>query len=139
MARKSRSRARSRTNPAQFVIIGLLVVAVLVGSYLFIGRAQDPFAGVTPLDVSDFMENANSLRGNEYQMRCRIDERLDNWSSSEGRFFAVLAIEGDNEGPLPLIIPPEFNQFNIQRGQEYRTRVKVGDNGVLVLQELMRE
>lgn len=139
MARRTRKRTRSSGNPLQYLIIGVVIAAVVAGAYLFVGRAQDPFAGVTHLDVNDFMENANSLRGNSYQLRCRIDERLDNWTSREGRFFAVLAVDGNNEGPLPLIIPPEFNHVNIQRGQEYRAKVIVGDNGVLILQELDRQ
>lgn len=136
---RSRSRSRSQGNPVQLIVIALVVIAILLGGWFLVGRAQDPFAGLTPLDVDDFMENANALRGNSYQIRCRIDERLDNWTSREGRFFAVLAVDGNNEGPLPLIIPPEFNHENIQRGQEYRARVIVGDNGVLILQELDRQ
>ena len=32
---------------------------------------------------------------------------------------------------IPLLIPPEFNQVNIQKGQKFYFQVEVGDKGLL--------
>ena len=39
-------------------------------------------------------------------------------------------VEGGND-VVPLLVPPEFNQINIQKGQKFYFQVEVGDKGLL--------
>lgn len=135
MARHRKSKKKS----GPLLVLLLAVFGAGVGGSLLFKRSNDPFATVTPLGVFDFLENGNSLRGNTYKIQGSIDERLDEWSTSEGRLFSVLVdrdgIEGGEQEALPVHFPENFNGRNIQRDQEYNLKIEIGQGGLLVARE----
>lgn len=138
MARRANSKI-----PPLWILLTLvaLVLAVVIGLVLQ-NSGGDPYRTVPELDLGDYLNNANSLRGNVYKVKGQITQSLG-YSKSKGRLFSV---EVDTEGPrnannggsnssgrdvLPILVPPELNYLNLQKGQHYTFRLEVGDVGIL--------
>ena len=135
-------RAKSTFKPAHLIgsIVAVLVVAF--AGYKLLnsgGGSSGGFVGVTDLSIREYMENSNALGSNTYRIEGTIDERLDNWRSSEGRLFSVLVEDSDEMAPLPVLVPPKFNSTNIQRGQRFRFKVEVqSGSGILQVMDLSK-
>jgi hypothetical protein len=110
-----------------------LVIAALGGGYFLFGRAGDPYRGLTPLPVADYLQNSNSLRGNVYKLDATIAQLLQ-WSSNTGRLFSV-EVNGD---VLPVLVPSQFNSVNIEKGQHFFFKIEVSDHGVLRAQDVKK-
>jgi hypothetical protein len=108
------------------LMVVVLVLAALAGGYFLFGRASDPYRTLTPLPIQDYLQNSNSLRGNVYKLDATIGQSLQ-WSPTVGRLFSVET----NGEVLPVLVPPQFNSVNIERGQKFFFKVEVGDHGIL--------
>jgi hypothetical protein len=127
---------KSRKSPASPLLIGgmlFALVAVLAVAAFLSGKAE-PFRTVPPLDVAVYMENANSLRGNTYQLRGEVLNSLA-FSPTSGR---LISVSTEDNRVLPLIIPAKFNQTNIQRGQRLVFLLEVDSRGILQVSELSK-
>ncbi len=81
-------RANSKTRPLWIVLtLGALVLAIAVGALLQ-NTGGDPFRTVPELDLGDYLNNANSLRGNVYKVKGQIMQSLG-YSRAKGRLFSV--------------------------------------------------
>lgn len=125
-------RASSPAHPLWLLLAAFLVVAAVAGGF-FIHSHSDPFRTVTVLPVKDYLDNSNSLRGNIYKLDATISKSID-WSANSGRLFAV---ESGGE-VLAVLVPPQFNQINIERGQRYIFKLEVAEKGVLRVQEVRK-
>ncbi len=126
-------RASSSAHPAWMMLAALLVLAALGGGYVLFGKASDPYRTLTPLPVPDYLQNSNSLRGNVYKLEATVSESLQ-WSPTIGRLFSV---EAGGE-MLPVLVPPQFNSVNIERGQRFFFKLEVGDHGILLVQDVKK-
>ena len=126
-------RASSSAHPVWTLIAAALVLAALAGGYLIFGKASDPYRTMTALPVADYLENSNSLRGNVYKLDGTVSKSLE-FSPANGRLFSV------EVGPdlLPILVPPQFNSVNIERGQRFFFKIEVGDKGVLKAQDVKK-
>jgi len=119
----------------------VLLVAAFIG-YKLLSRGSGSsggYIGVSDLNIREYLLNSNALGSNTYRIEGIIDGRLDNWPSSKGRLFSVLVQDGDDEAPLPVLVPSKFNGTNIQRGQRYRFKVEVqAGTGILQVQDLSK-
>ena len=120
-------RASSSANPVWIVIIVVFLAASLGGGYYLYNTVSDPYRTLNQLDTQSYLQNSNSLRGNTYKVSGTIENQLS-WSPI-GRLFSV-DVE-DSSDVLPILVPPEFNQINIQKGQKFYFQVEVGDKGLL--------
>jgi hypothetical protein len=128
-------RAQSGIKPLHLVALLALLAAVLGVGYKLFTRSADPLTGLTPLALEEFLESSTALSGNVYRMEGTIDDRLDNWKSSEGRLFSVQVSEGG--GMVPVWIPANV-EANIQRGQRYVFKVRVSETGIPEVIELLK-
>ena len=87
------------------------------------------------MDVAAYLDNANSLRGNVYKVSGTVDAALA-WSPADGRLFSVVADGGTDM--LPLLVPPEFNHINVQKGQRFSFKIEVGDKGILKAEDMRK-
>ena len=126
---------RASSSPSPALILGAIVVlgVVLAGGYFVYQRVSDPYRTLAPLDVTVYLDNANSLRGNTYKISATIANQLA-WSSTAGRLYSV-DVE-DRGDLLPILIPAQFNGMNIQKGQRYLLKITVGDKGILQAQDV---
>ena len=131
-------RASSSLHPG--ILIGIaaaVVVAIIGGKSLISKKKQAGFAGVNPLSIEDFLENGNSLRGSEYALEGKIDEKL-RWTSDRGQIVSLRVKTGGGEELIGIEIPPKFNNLNIEREQRYAMRIKVRQGGIPVATDITR-
>lgn len=126
-------RASSSAHPIWMLIAAVLVIAALAGGYFLFGKANDPYRTLSPLPVQDYLQNSNSLRGNVYKIDGTVSQALQ-WSATAGRLFSV-DVNGD---VLPILVPPQFNSVNIERGQRFYFKIEVGDRGILKAQDVKK-
>lgn len=117
----------------------VLVALLAVGGYWIFsqGGKEGSLRTVEELDPALYYNNANSLRGNTYRIDAEIDSALGN-SPGKGRLFSVTlknAAKGGAPVILPVLVPPALGSLTIQKGQHYLMKVKVGDNGLLGVEE----
>ena len=130
-------RASYQAKPLWFFAVSILIVmAAAAGNYLF-QQVKDPYRTVQELGVSSYMDNANSLRGNVYKIEGVVQNSLA-WSPAKGRLFSVEVGESRDAGFVPVLVPSELNHLNIQKGQRFRMKVEVIENGVLKVLDLQK-
>lgn len=129
MARRKKSSVR----PVWLVAAAVLVLVAFFGSRFFLSSGSDPFRTVSVLDVPAYLDNANSLRGNVYKIEGEVSNSLA-WSPTAGRLIAV-EVEDDI---IPVLVTPEFNVINIQKGQKFIFVLEVDENGVLKTRNLSK-
>src|SRR5690348_6742343 len=128
-------RASSNVHPWWIAGIVVLVIAAMAGGWALYKNVSDPYRTLTPLDVSAYLDNANSLRGNVYKLNAVVDTQLA-WAPMTGRLYSV-EVNGRND-ILPVLIPATFNSMNIQKGQHYFFKIEVGDKGVLQVKDVRK-
>ncbi|NDH85695.1 hypothetical protein EBY67_01375, partial [bacterium] len=134
MARRAHPTTPSK--PLFFLVLGFLAFAG-VGAYFF-QKDANPYRTVEKLIPSDYYENANSLRGNVYQIEGTILNSLA-WNPEKGRLFSIRVTTGDSKNwPLPILIPSNLRQINIQKNQSYRAKVRINDSGILLVEEVQK-
>lgn len=133
-------RAQSSIRPSH--LLGLVAILAVIGGggFALLHRTTDPLTGVTSLETDEFLENATALSGNVYKLEGVVDDRLDQgWKqSADGRLFSVQVSDGSGNSFVPLWVPPNYQGTNIQRGQRYTFKVRVMENGVLEVLELLK-
>ena len=115
--------------------VALLVLAAMAGGWMLYRTVSDPYRTLTPLDVSAYLNNANSLRGNVYKLEVVVDTQLA-WAPSRGRLYSVETAE--HSEVLPVMIPAAFNAVNLQKGQRYFLRLEVAEKGILRVQDIRK-
>lgn len=134
-------RAKSSFKPTHLISVFALVGVLAYGGYSLMRRSGSDgnFAGTSDLDVQEYLENSNALSGNTYRIEGIVEERLDNWRSSQGRLFSVLVESGNNTSPVPVLVPAKFSGTNIQRGQRFKFKVTVqAESGLLEVVEVSK-
>jgi len=128
-------RAKSNVGLVTILAIIILLVVGIAGATFFLRGTSAAFANSEQLDVRTYMENANSLRGNVYRIDAEIRNALA-WSPSDGRLFSVGLDK--NRDVVAVLIPPEFNQINFEKGQKFVILVEVTDSGLLKAKDLTK-
>lgn len=130
-------RASSGINTGVIIGVAAFVVIAIVAGYFLLGKKSSKFGDVPRLRLDEFLESANSLRGNEYLIQGRVDEKL-RWTPSRGQVVSVRVEENDRTEIVPVEIPPEFNDLNIEREQRFTFRVRVRQGGIPVVTGIER-
>lgn len=123
-------------------ILGFIVVAAL----LFRLIAGDMFGGsesgsggasskATALNLVTYRDNGNSLRGNIYRVEGRVEETL-RWTPDRGRLISFEANDATLSIPVPVLVPEDFSNVNIERGSELNLVVRVDRDGTLVAESI---
>lgn len=128
-------RSRSSLNPL-WIISGIAIAVLFFagGGYL-LNQTSDPFRTAAPLEVSAYLENSNSLRGNTYRVKGEVLNVLG-YSATEGRLISV-GVEANNE-VIPMLVPSSLDKVNIQKGQKFLFLIDVTDRGILRAKELTK-
>lgn len=130
-------RASSRIHPGMIIgAVAGIVVAVFAGKAM-LGGKRTAFADTSPLDIEEVLENANSLRGNQYAVEGQIDQKLQ-WTSDRGQLVSVKVDSAGGDKFIGIEIPAKFNRLNIDVRQKYRFRVKFRDGGIAVADGIER-
>lgn len=122
-------RASSSLNTA--AIIGIVaVVAILVGAgALMLKKKGVTYNDVALLRMEEAVQNANSLRGNEYRVEGKIESR---WIRDSGEGLSLIVEESGRTERLFIMIPTDVEHPNIERDQHYAFKIKFGEGGVAI-------
>ena len=128
-------RASSSLNST--AIIGIVVViAILVGvGALTLKKKGKTFNDVAPLQVEEALQNANSLRGNEYRVEGKVESR---WVRDSGEGLSLQVEEDGRTEYFFIMIPPDVKHVNIEREQRYAFKIRFGEGGVAVATAIER-
>lgn len=124
-------RKKSSIQPLWLFAAAGLILLAFFGSRFFLSAGSDPYRTIAALDIPAYLENANSLRGNVYKAEGEVSNSLA-WSPTSGRLIAV-DVEKET---IPVLVTPEFNAINIQKGQKFRFVLEVDPKGVLKTKKL---
>jgi len=126
-------RASSGPNYTAIIGIAAFVIVAFIGAKFLMKDSKQKIKGATPLSISEFLENGNSLRGNEYLVEGTVDQR---WPRDNGQLVSLLV--NDSEDLIGIEIPSTFNNLNIERSQKYAIKVKFREGGVPVATQIER-
>ena len=126
---------RASSSSPNFKVIGAsaAVLVLLAGAYLMFGGSQDPYRTTSPFPVKDYLENANSLRGNTYRLEAQVDKTLEVAPDSS----RLLSVESAGD-MIPLLVPSKLNGLNIERGQKLHFKVQINEKGLVVASDIRR-
>jgi len=126
---------RASSSSPNFKVLGgaAAVLGILIAGYMVFSGNQDPYRTTSPFPVKDYLENANSLRGNTYRLEALVDKTLE-VAPDSGRLFSV-EIGGEM---LPLFVPAKLNGINIERGQKFHFRVQINEKGLIVASDIRK-
>lgn len=130
-------RASSSPHPLWWLLGLVALVAVAAGGHFLFRGMDDPYRTIPALEVSAYLDNANSLRGNVYKVTGTVRNSLA-WSATQGRMISLETDTADGAGVLPVLIPPSFNAINVQKGQQFQLQVEVGAKGILTVKDLQK-
>ena len=130
-------RASSSIHPFWILVVAILIVCAVMGGILLLNKINDPYRVIASLDVSLYLENANSLRGNTYKIKGTILNSLA-WSPEAGRLFSIEVESRGGSDILPILVPIQFNHVNIQKGQKFFLKIEVDDKGILKTRDLQK-
>lgn len=130
-----------------FLVVGGLVIKFALASLLgdsstvgtrSVGGGSAP-STAPELRVREYLESANGLRGNFYKVSGKVEEMLK-WSDTEGRLVSLEVTDTTGEeSPVPVLVPIEFNNTNITRGEPMTFIVQVDRNGLLRAAKILQE
>jgi hypothetical protein len=121
-----------------FVVIAALLFKLIAGG-LFEGgdkpSAKRSTGNATLLSLETYRSNGNSLRGNVYRVEGKVEETL-RWTADRGRLISFEANDATGTMPVPILVPEDFSNINIERGSEMAMVVRVDRDGTLVAEAI---
>ena len=131
MARRARS-----TPPVGLLVAALAVLILLIaaGGY-FLGATGAPYRTAPEFPVEEYLATSSSLRGNTYRLSGAVLNSIA-WSPESGRLISVEPTGSDS--PIPVVVPAELGEANIQKGQRFHFLVEVREKGILYAKDLTK-
>lgn len=114
--------------------LGALILLIAVGGY-FLGSSRTPFRTAPEFPVEEYLTTSSTLRGNTYRLEGAVLNAIA-WSPADGRLISVQPT--GSESPIPVVLPPDLAETNVQRGQRFHFLVEVRESGVLYARELSK-
>lgn len=127
-------RASSNQHPGVWIACAIAIAGAAYFGKSMLGKQTKTINGGTPLNMADVLENANSMRGNEYVVNGTIDSKLRVGANSQ---VISLKVEGSGEY-LPIEVPADFTKLNLEVQQSYSIKVKFRQGGVAVATDMKR-
>lgn len=123
-----------------FVVIAALLFKLIAGGLFGDGggkktSARKASGNAAPLSLVTYRDNGNSLRGNVYRVEGKVEETL-RWTPDRGRLISFEASDATETMPVPVLVPEDFSNINIERGTELGLVVRVDRDGTLVAEAI---
>jgi len=122
-----------------FVVIAALLFKLIAGDLVpgssGGGGGKRSVGSAATLDLETYRDNANSLRGNLYRVEGKVEETL-RWTEDRGRLISLEARDNSLSVPVPVLVPENFRNVNIERGSELTMAVRVDRDGTLVAESI---
>lgn len=121
-------RASSGVN-LQAVLIGIGILALLLGAGYFVLNQKSSGFDDPVLDIEQALANSRSLSGNRYQASGKLVER---YIETNGQIVMLEMGEKSNPKHLPILIPEEFRGGNLNLQADYTFQIEFNTKGVAV-------
>lgn len=121
-----------------FVVVAALLFKLIAGGILGGGDSKSTKRSsgkASPLNLMTYRDNGNSLRGNVYHVEGKVEETL-RWTPDRGRLISFEAHDATEVLPVPVLVPDEFGNINIERGTELGMVVRVDRDGTLIAESI---
>lgn len=125
MARRTRKKQSSSSNPLAIIIGALCVLGLLAGGYFILTREKS--ASASELNAETYTNSPESVRGSTFAVKAEVIKKL---YYEEGVTQVVHVIYNDE--PIPIEIPASVEGPNINTQQEYTFIVKAKNDAWLV-------
>jgi hypothetical protein len=121
---------RARSVPKTgWLLAGLAAVLLLIaGGGYFLGSGRSPYRTAPEFPVGEYLSNSGTLRGNSYRVEGTVLNSIA-WSPENGRLISVQTAGSDS--PVPVVLPVDLPDANVQKGQRFHFLVEVRENGIL--------
>jgi len=114
-----------------FAVAAFLVFKIVAGGSM---GGSSVSANASELNVHQYLENATSLRGNNYRIEGAVSELLR--ATDDGRLISFEVAGAGGAAPVPVFVPREQRQINIERGSNFTIFVKVERGGLLIAESI---
>jgi len=121
-----------------FVVIAALLFKLIAGGLFGDGggkTSKKSSGNASPLSLVTYRDNGNSLRGNVYRVEGKVEETL-RWTPDRGRLISLEARDLTETMPVPVLVPEDFSNINIERGTEMGMVVRVDRDGTLIAESI---
>jgi hypothetical protein len=125
MARRTRKKQSTSSNPLPIIIGARCGLGLLAGGYLIITRERG--SNITQLNADNYTNSPESLRGSTFSIKAEVIRQLH----YEEGVVKVIYVSYNNE-PIPIEIPADVVGPNINTQQEYTFIVKAKNDAWLV-------
>ncbi len=125
MARRTRKKQSTSSNPMPIIIGAVCAIALLAGGYFLLTREKSNNA--TILNAETYTNSPESVRGSTFEVKAEVVKKL----FYEEGVTQVVQVNYNNE-PIPIEIPANVVGPNINTQQEYTFIVKAKNDAWLV-------
>jgi hypothetical protein len=126
-------RASSTIKPIWVLVAVVGLTALIAVGWWLKSRVGDPYRTLPVFPVSEYMQNADSLRGNTYKVEGVIGKQLK--YTTEARLFEVL-VGGE---PISILVPSEFNSLDLRPEGRFQFKIEVAEKGILRAKDVRKE
>lgn len=125
MARRTRKKQSTPSNPLPMIIGALCAIAVLAGGYFIL--TTEKTSNVTELNSDTYANSPESVRGSTFLVKAEVTKKL----YYEEGVTQLVQVSYNNE-PISIEIPADVDGPNINTQQEYTFIVKAKNDAWLV-------
>jgi hypothetical protein len=125
MARRTRKKKSTSSNPLPIIIGALCALGLLAGGYFIITREKG--SNATELNAVTYANSPESVRGSTFTVKAEVIKKL---YYEEGVTQVVHVVYNDEQ--IPIEIPADVKGPNINTQQEYTFIVKAKNDAWLV-------
>lgn len=124
MARRTRKKKSTSSNPLPIIIGALCALGILAGGYFILTRKKS--SNATELNAKTYITTPESMRGSTFAIKAEVIKKL----YYEEGVTQVVHVKYNNE-PISIEIPADVAGPNINTQQEYTFIVKAKNDAWL--------
>lgn len=125
----SRRRRKQQNSPKGFIIAGVIAVALVAGYFLLKSFGEEKTTGAfSELPIDTYYANSENLIGNNYSVEGVVNRR--DRINTEGQLITLNVETASGTTPIPVLIPANIGDMNIEPGFRIRLDVRVNADGI---------
>ncbi len=130
MARKTRKKQSTATNPMPILIGGIVAIAIIALGYWYLTHGGSN-KNYKPLPLQTYVNNPNSLRGSSFSVTGEVVAKPR--VNHETQIIEIAVTQKGVTEHVMIEVPTKVKGPNIDPKQNYIFNVKVAPNGWLIV------
>lgn len=125
----SRRRRKQQSSPKGFIIAGVIAIALVAGFLFLKSLGEEKTTGsFSELPIDTYYANSENLIGNNYSIEGKVERR--DRINTEGQLITLTVETSSGPTPIPVLIPSNIGNMNIEPGFRIRLDVRVNADGI---------